>query len=108
MSYDLYVELGGNTQQDVDALVNGNLRGLSIPDVAARIQLLAGIAARNKSIKDYVVSGDHRQGSGYKSLVHDRQNPQNTKYAQELITPALGQLQALGLEGSAPNLQSLP
>lgn len=108
MSYDLYVELGGNTQQDVDALVNGNLRGLSIQNVATRIRLLAGIAARNEDIKDYAVSGDRKKGGGYKSLVHDRESPKNTKYAKELIAPALGQLRALGLDGIAPDLKLLP
>ncbi len=107
MSYDLYVELGGNTQQDVDALVNGNLRGFPIPDVAARIRLLAGIVACNESIKDFAVSGDRKRGGGYKSLMHN-QNPDNTKYAKELIVPALKQLRALGLDGGAPDLQLLP
>ena len=107
MSYDLYVELGGNTQQDVDALVNGNLHGFPIPDVAARIQLLAGIAARNESIKEYAISGDRKGGGGYKSLVHN-QIPNNTKYAKELIKPALRQLQLLGLDGSTPDFNLLP
>ncbi|MGB9873244.1 MAG: hypothetical protein ACPLYD_16505, partial [Anaerolineae bacterium] len=68
MSYDLYVALGGASQQDVDALVGGNHRDLQIPDIATRIRLLAGIAAQNESVKDYAVSGARRRGGGYKSL----------------------------------------
>lgn len=108
MSYDCYVELGGDSQQNVDALVNGNHRNTNIPSIFARIQLLAGIAARNEGIKDYAVSGNRRQGGGYKSLVHDRNNPKNTKYAQELIAPALAQMKALGVVNSAPDLTLLP
>jgi len=107
MIYDFYVELGGNSQQDVKALVNGEHRSAKITSIAARIQLLAGIAARHEAIKDYAVSGDRRRGGGYKSLVHDR-NPQNTQYAQTLIGPALQQMKALGLETGAPDLTLLP
>ncbi len=115
MIYDFYVELVGDSQKkedvgakDVDALVNGNHRGTNITSIFARIQLLAGVAARNEGIKDYVVSGDRKQGGGYKSLVHDRNNPQNTKYARELIAPALAQIKSLGVVNSAPDLTLLP
>lgn len=107
-SYDFYVELGGALQNDVNALVNGSHRGYSIPDIATRIRLLAGIAARDKAVKDYVVSGDRRRGGGYKSLVHDRQNPTNSPFARELISPALAQLRSLRIEGSKPDLKVLP
>jgi len=106
MSYDLYVELGGNSQKDVDALVNGNYRGIVIPSIFDRIRLLAGVAAQNESSKDYTVSGDRKRGGGYKSLVHAAQ-PGNTPYAQKLIRPALGQLQSLHLISTAPDLQAL-
>ncbi len=96
------------TQQNVEALVNGNYRGTNIPSIFARIQLLAGAAARNEGIKDYVVSGDRRRGGGYKSLVHDRNHPQDTKYARELIAPALAQMKALGVVNGAPDLTLLP
>ncbi|HID30681.1 MAG TPA: hypothetical protein EYP19_11845, partial [Desulfobacterales bacterium] len=69
MSYDLYVELRGSTQGDVDAIVNGKHRNIAIPSIATRIRLLASIAAHN-GVKEYAVSGDRRQGGGYKSLVH--------------------------------------
>jgi CRISPR-associated protein Cmr2 len=107
MSYDLYAELGGDSQQDIDALVNGNYRGIVIPSIFDRIRLLAGVAARNESTKDYTASGDRRQGGGYKSLVHAAQ-PGNTPYAQKFIRPALGQLQSLHLTPTAPDLQTLP
>jgi CRISPR-associated protein Cmr2 len=107
MSYDLYVELGGETHKDVDAIVNDNHRGIAIPDVFERIRLLAGIAARKESTKDYAVSGDRKRGGGYKSLVHAAK-PEDTPYAKELIRPALAQLQSLHLIPAAPDLQALP
>jgi CRISPR-associated protein Cmr2 len=113
MKYDLYVELGGDTQKDVDAIANGNHRGIAIPDVFERIRLLAGVAARDEGgykgakVKDYAVSGDRKRGSGYKSLVHAAQ-PENTPYARELIQPALDQLQSLHLIPAVPDLQALP
>jgi CRISPR-associated protein Cmr2 len=107
VSYDLYVELGGASQKDVDELIQGTHRGSDISDIAARIRLLAGVAARNESVKDYAVSGDGGKG-GYKSLVHHRQNPRDTEYARELILPALKKLQALGLNGRITTLGLLP
>lgn len=108
MSYDLYVELSGESQEDVDNMVKGQHRRYSIPDISTRIQLLAGIAARTESVKNYTVSGDRKKGGGYKTLMHDRKNPNNTKYSQELIRPALKLLRSLGLEGGAPDLRILP
>jgi len=63
MSYDLYVELSGESQEDVDNMVKGQHRRYSIPDISTRIQLLAGIAARTESVKDYTVSGDRKKGA---------------------------------------------
>lgn len=82
MIFDLYVQLGGKLQNDVDALVRGQYQGVSL-DVPTRIRLLAGIAARDESVKDYAVSGDRRRGGGYKSLVH-ASNAHNTPYAGEI------------------------
>lgn len=107
MSYDLYVELGGTSQKDVDAVVNGQHRGYQIRSIATRIQLLGGIAAQGKNVKEYVISGDRKQGGGYKSLVHAK-NPKDTRYAKELIAPELTQLQLLGLDGSMPDFNLLP
>jgi len=107
MSYDLYVELGGDSQQDIDALVNGNYRGIVIPSIFDRIRLLAGVAAQNESTKDYTVSGDRKRAGGYKRLVHAAQ-PGNIPYAQKLIRSALGQLQSLHLIPTAPDLQAFP
>jgi CRISPR-associated protein Cmr2 len=108
MSYDLYVALGGASQQDVDALVGGNHRGLPIPDIATRIRLLAGIAARNESVKDYAVSGARRRGGGYKSLVHMAGQPESSPYAKDLIEPNCKTLKALGILPEAPDFQALP
>ncbi|MFZ5909634.1 MAG: RAMP superfamily CRISPR-associated protein [Chloroflexota bacterium] len=109
MTYDLYVELGGESQGDVNALVNGQHRGYQIPSIAARIQLLAGIAARNEDVKEYVVIGDRKRGGGgYKSLVHMQGDPQNTPYARELITLALDQMKKLGLTKDTSNMTLLP
>jgi CRISPR-associated protein Cmr2 len=107
MSYDLYVELGGDTQKEIDALVSGNHQGVEVSDIFERIRLLTAVAARNEKVKDYAVSGDRRQGGGYKSLVHDAQ-PTNTPYAKYLIGPALNQFQGLRLIPIVPDLQDLP
>ena len=107
MSYDLYVELGGNTQKEIDALVSGNHQGVEVSDIFERIRLLTAVAARNEKVKDYAVSGDRRQGGGYKSLVHDAQLT-NTPYAKYLIGPALNQFQGLRLIPIVPDLQALP
>jgi len=107
MSYDLYVELGGNTQKEIDALVSGNHQGVEVSDIFERIRLLTAVAARNENVKDYAVSGDRKQGGGYKSLVHDAQ-PTNTPYAKYLIGPALNQFQGLRLIPIVPDLQDLP
>ena len=107
MSYDLYVELGGDTQKEIDALVSGNHQGVKVSDIFERIRLLTAVAARNENVKDYAVSGDRKQGGGYKSLVHDAQ-PTNTPYAKYLIGPALNQFQGLRLIPIVPDLQDLP
>jgi len=107
MSYDLYVELGGSTQQDVDALIKGEHKGIEVSDIFERIRLLAGIAARDEGTKDYAVGGDRKRGGGYKSLAHATQ-PENTPYAQNLIRLALDQLRSLHLIPTAPDLQALP
>lgn len=108
MTYDLYVELSGQSQQDVDAIVRGEYRRYEIHSIFARLQLLTAVAAASESVKEYAISGDRRRGGGYKSLVHNQQNPQNTLYARGLIAPALSQMSALGLDGSAPDLTLLP
>lgn len=107
MSYDLYVELGGNSQQDVDALTQGNHRSISIADIATRIRLLAGIAASDGNVKDYVVSGDRNKGGGYKSLVHAKDPKQNV-YAKRLIAEQWPTLRALGLLPPSVLLDPLP
>jgi len=114
MSYDLYVDLGGDQKQVVDDLVNGKYQGLEISDAFDRIRLLASVAgllasvaARNESAKDYTVGGDRKQGGGYKSLVH-ADKPENTPYAQQLIQPALKQLEELHLIPATPDLSALP
>jgi CRISPR-associated protein Cmr2 len=107
MSYDVYAELGGKSEQDVGDLIKGQARSQNISNIAARVRLLAGIAARNEQIKDYAVSGDRKQGGGYKSLVH-ASDGRHTAYAKELIAPALVQLRNLGLLDGAPDLQQLP
>ena len=108
MSYDLYVEFGGKTKQDIDTLVKGNLGGTKISDIFTRIQLLAGIATRNEGVKDYAVSGDRKRGGGYKSLVHKQDNPENTPYAKGSIVPALAQMKDLGLIYNTPDFTLLP
>lgn len=108
MSYDLYVTLGGSSNNDVDAIVNGNHQGIKLDSVATRIRLLAGVAAQNESVKDYAVSGDRRQGGGYKSLIHAKK-PQQAAYAKDLIDKEKARLANLGLlTPNAPDLSTLP
>ncbi|MER3543445.1 MAG: CRISPR-associated protein [Chloroflexota bacterium] len=107
MSYDLYVALGGNSQQDADALTQGSHRSIQVADIATRIRLLAGIAAQNESVKDYAVSGDRRSGGGYKSLVHAR-DPEQSVYAKALIAKQRPTLRTLGLLQPSMLLDSLP
>ena len=116
MSYDLYVELGGNSQQDADALTQGSHRSIQIADIATCIRLLAGIAAQNESVKDYAVSGDRNKGGGYKSLVHAKDPKQHAKdpkpkqsvYATALIAKQWPALRTLGLLQPSMLLDSLP
>jgi len=107
MSYDLYVDLGGDQKQVVGDLVKGKYQGLEISDVFERIRLLAGVAARNESVKDYTIGGDRKQGGGYKSLVHAAK-PESTPYAKQLIQPALKQLGKLHLMPSTVDLSAFP
>lgn len=108
MSYDLYIELGGSDKQDVDAIVSGYHRSIRITDIATRLRLLAGVAAQDQGVKDYVVSGDGKRGGGYKSLVH-ASPPRESPYAKALIAIERRRLDALGLLTPAvPDLQSLP
>jgi len=108
MSYDLYVELGSETQQDIEALVKGSHRGMTVPAIFERIRLLTGIAARNESVRDYAVSGDRKKGGGYKSLVHKQGKPNETPYANDLIEPNCAILRDLGLLPGTPDLRHLP
>ncbi|MBM3149618.1 MAG: CRISPR-associated protein [Chloroflexi bacterium] len=107
MTYDLYVELSGDSQDDVNALVSGQHREYSILNIATRIQLLAGIAASNENLKEYAIVGDRKRG-GYKSLIHRKGNPQDSPYAKELITPWRSEMEKLSLIGSTPDLILLP
>lgn len=99
MSFDLYVELGGSSKEDVDGIVSGRLRNTAIPDVATRVRLLAGVAAVNEGVKDYAVAGDRRRGRGYKSLVHlaHSGNRRGTEYAKNTIQEGWQLLRGLGL-----------
>ncbi len=120
MSYDFYTTFlpKSPTRRDIDDLVSGQLRGQAVPDIAARLALLAGIAAQEDSIegpkakdnlKNYVISGDRKRGGGYKSLVHHKQgHPAETSYAKELIALRLASMESTGLLPSAPDLSTLP
>ncbi|MGQ9712919.1 MAG: CRISPR-associated protein [Desulfotomaculales bacterium] len=101
MSYDLYVALGGLSQQDAEAIVNGHYRGVEITDIAARIRLLAGVAARSEDVKKNAVNG-------YKNLVYARRPPKS-RYAKELIAAEYNRLEALGLlKPTVPDMQAFP
>ncbi len=106
MSYDLYTELAGRSEQDVGDIIKGRYRGINL-DVATRIRLVTSIAAQNESVKEYAVSGDRKKGGGYKSLVHAKQ-PEGTPYAQELIKQERERMTKLGLDNPVVSLASLP
>ena len=107
MSFDLYVALGGKGQSAVDALVSGRYRGISIPDVAARIHLLAGIAAYKSRIKTYAVAGERGKG-GYKSLVYPLSGKES-EYVTNTIKPGSKLMDRLGLKKPiAPDMSRLP
>lgn len=104
MSFDLYVEFGGDSQQDIKSLVSGNHRNLRIPDIYTRIRLLPGVPARNPPLRDYATTGDRRQGGGYKSLVHSKNGAAAVPYTKELISPERERLAHLGLLEPSPSL----
>ncbi|MBW2123480.1 MAG: CRISPR-associated protein [Deltaproteobacteria bacterium] len=108
MSYDLYVHLSGESQDDVRTVVRGKHRNGEIPDIAARIRILAGIAAYKEGIKEYAVSGDRKKGGGYKSLVHKKDQPKTTPYAMDLIAPYRDLMKKIGLLPTTPDLNVLP
>ena len=107
MSFDLYAELAGSSNRDVDEIVKGSLHGTVIPNPAARVQLLTGVAAANGLIKEYVLAGDRKKGGGYKSLVHSKR-VRDTEYARSVIQESLRQLGSLGLIAPSMPLHNLP
>jgi CRISPR-associated protein Cmr2 len=107
VSFDLYAELAGSSNRDVDEIVKGSLHGTVIPNPAARVQLLTGVAAANGLIKEYVLAGDRKKGGGYKSLVHSKR-VRDTEYARSVIQESLRQLGSLGLIAPSMPLHNLP
>lgn len=108
MSYDIHTELGGSSKQDVAAVVEGYHHNIHIYDIATRVHLLASIAANNTAAKDYGVSGDRRDGGGYKSLVHAKKH-EESRYTRELIKTEHNRLKSLGLlTATMPDLEHLP
>lgn len=100
MSYDVYADFRGSTEEDVRRLVTD--AGV---DIATRIHLLAGIAAQGS--KDYTVSGDKQKGGGYKQLVHASASGA-APYAKELLQEQITRLNKLDLLKPSPALASLP
>ena len=111
MSYDFYATFlpKSPTTKDVDNLVSGRVSAQAIPDIAARLALLAGMAAQKEGLKNHVVNGDRKRGGGYKSLVHHKQGRHaETPYAEALITPRLSAMEKMGLLPTAPDFSPLP
>lgn len=116
MSYDLYVELSGQSQEDIDAVVKGEYQRYEIPSISVRIQLLTGIAAYLDHLAEQETGDSRRKEyekqknyviSKYKSLVH-RADPKTTHYTRDLITSASAQMNRLGLLPTTPDLTLLP
>ena len=115
MNFDFYAATatpGANERDIDDFLKKKSLNNFKVPNLAAQIQILAGIGARIPARKDYAVSGHRKYGGGYKSLVHSREKDDGEKrpspYTEQLITPALEQLRQLGLQHPHPDLSILP
>ncbi len=114
MNFDFYAATTtpGTTEHDIDDfLKKKSLNNLKVPNLAAQIQILAGIGARTPARKDYAVSG-YRGRGGYKSLVHSKEKDDGRKhpspYTEHLIKPALAQFAQLGLQHPRPDLSILP
>jgi CRISPR-associated protein Cmr2 len=108
MNYDFYTTMRGSNEQNVDELVAGTPQGINIPNMAARIRLLASISAENEEIKEYAIAGRRNHENGYKSLVHARAT-RKSLYAQELIEDEYRRLSAIGLlKPSITDFQQLP
>jgi len=107
VGFDLYIELGGSSNPDVDGIVSGRLRNTAISDIATRIRLLAGTAAVNEGVKEYAIAGDRKKGGGYKSLVHSGK-PQGSEFAKKLIQEEWQGLRRLGLLVPSVSFAHLP
>lgn len=107
MGFDLYIELGGSSTQDVDEIVSGRPRNTPISDVATRVRLLTGTAAVNEGVKEYAIAGDRKKSGGYKSLVHSGKQ-QGSEYTRKLIREELQRLRGLGLLTPSVSLVGLP
>lgn len=102
LSYDLYATILCQSRVDVNNVVDGQ----EVPDIYARIQLLA--PALVTSVKDYARTGDRRQGGGYKRLVF-ADDPAQTPFTRQLISVERRRLEQLGLwQPAVPDLVALP
>lgn len=107
MSFDLYAAHGDIEKETVDALVEGRYFDVDIPNIAARIRLLAGIAANKSRIKTYAVAGERGKG-GYKSLVYPLSGKES-EYVTNTIKPGSKLMDRLGLKKPiAPDMSRLP
>lgn len=107
MSYDLYATIPCQNKNNVDAIVAGQTDGQTIPDVYARIQLLAPALLREERW-NRVKGKDYAHGK-YRDLVFQLPDHARTKYATELIAAEQRRLEQLGLwQPAVPDFAGLP
>lgn len=107
MSYDWYVSIPCESQTHVDNIASGQVNGIQIPDIYARIQLLAP-ALRIEERWNRVKGKDYAHDE-YRRLAFPLPDHDQTIYATELINRERERMQQLGLwEPTIPDLRALP
>jgi CRISPR-associated protein Cmr2 len=80
--YDLYAAIQCQKEEDIKAIIQGRINGQDIPDIYARIQLLA--PALITSAKDQARTGSRQGSGGYKSLIFAK-GTRTTPFEKHLI-----------------------
>jgi len=107
VSYDLYVNIRCENKGAADGIARGQINGTRIPDIYARLQLLAP-ALRIETRWGRVKGKDYAHDQ-YRRLVYRLPDRAPKTYTTELINPQREGMQRLGLwEPAIPNMSALP